>query len=188
MNHLILAAWSLAAFAAGALHTTPTSAGDPAALGPAIAAALPKLDAIAENLISTGAIPGLSIAIVHNDEVVYLKGFGVREVGSTDPVSADTVFPLASVSKSISSTVVAALVGDGVVSWDTRIASLDPSFRLYDPYVTDEVTIRDLFAHRSGLSGDAGNDLELDRLRPSRDPQASPSARADRRFPRDLLL
>ena len=85
MNHLILAAWSLAAFAAGALHTTSTSAGDPADLGPAIEAALPRLDAIAENLIATGAIPGLSIAIVHGDEVVYLKGFGVREVGRHRP-------------------------------------------------------------------------------------------------------
>jgi CubicO group peptidase (beta-lactamase class C family) len=161
MNHPTLAAWSFAAFAAGAMHTTSTSAGDTADLGLAIEAALPRLDAIAENLVATGAIPGLSIAIVHDDEIVYLKGFGVRQVGGTDRVSADTVFPLASVSKSISATVVAALVGDGVVSWDTRIATLDPSFRLYDPYVTGEVTIRDLFAHRSGLSGDAGNDLEL---------------------------
>ena len=71
MNQLILAAWSLAAaFAAGALHSAPTLAGEPADLGPSIEAALPRLDAIAENLITTGAIPGLSIAIVHNDQLI----------------------------------------------------------------------------------------------------------------------
>jgi CubicO group peptidase (beta-lactamase class C family) len=66
---------------------------------------------------------GLAIAIVYQDEVVYLGGFGVREVGKPDPVDTDTVFQLASFSKPISSTIVAALVSDGVVSWDTRIIS-----------------------------------------------------------------
>jgi CubicO group peptidase (beta-lactamase class C family) len=106
MNTLSLPAHSRRSPPAPCTHTTSTSAGDRADLGPAIEAALPRLDAIAENLIATSAIPGLSIAIVHGGELVYLKGFGVREVGGTDLVSPDTVFPLASVSKSISSTVV----------------------------------------------------------------------------------
>ena len=63
-------------------------------------------------------------------------------------------------SKPISATIVAALVSDGMVSWDSRIADLDPAFKLHDAYPTEQVTVTDLFNHRSGLSGNAGNDLE----------------------------
>jgi CubicO group peptidase (beta-lactamase class C family) len=125
-----------------------------------VTAALPWLEEMINKVIRNGEVPGLSIAVVHGDEVVYLKGFGVREAGKPDTVGADTVFQIASLSKAISSTVVAALVSEGGTSWDAKIASLDPSFRLADPYPTSEVTIRDLFSHRSGLPGTAGDDLE----------------------------
>lgn len=122
--------------------------------------ALPRLDAMVQAGIRAGEVPGLAIAVVLQDKVVYLKGFGVREAGKDAAVDPDTVFQLASCSKPTSATVVAALVSDGAVSWDTRIADADPGFRLHDAYPSAEVTIRDLFAHRSGLPGDAGNDLE----------------------------
>ena len=125
-----------------------------------VMAALPGLDELASRIIRDDGVPGLSIAVVYQDEVVYLKGFGVRETGKPEAVDGDTVFQIASMSKPISATVVAALVSDGVVSWDTRIADIDPGFKLHDAYPTAEVTIRDLFNHRSGLWGDAGNDLE----------------------------
>jgi CubicO group peptidase (beta-lactamase class C family) len=125
-----------------------------------VIAALPGLTALAKQAIADGGVPGLAIAVVYKDEVVYLGGFGVREAGKPEPVDADTVFQLASLSKPVSSTVVAALVGDGLVSWDARIADLDPGFQLHDAYPTEQVTVRDLFNHRSGLSGNAGNDLE----------------------------
>jgi CubicO group peptidase (beta-lactamase class C family) len=70
------------------------------------------------------------------------------------------VFQIASLSKPVSATIVAALVSDGIVSWDSKIADLDPAFRLAEPYPTSELTVRDLFAHRSGLPGTAGDDLE----------------------------
>ncbi len=91
-----------------------------------------------------------------------LGGFGVREVGKPDKVDADTVFQLASLSKPISATVVAALISDsgGTMSWDSRVADLDPVFRLSQPYPTEQLTLTDLFSHRSGLPGNAGNDLE----------------------------
>jgi len=123
-------------------------------------AALPKLESYILEKMDADAVPGLSVAIVFNDEVVYVKGFGVREVGKPEPVDADTVFQIASLSKPVSSGVVAAIVSDGTVTWDTRIADIDPSFQLFDAYPTAEVTIRDLFSHRSGLPGNAGNDLE----------------------------
>jgi CubicO group peptidase (beta-lactamase class C family) len=125
-----------------------------------VLAALPRLEAMAQQAVSDRAVPGLAIAIVHQDEVVYAKGFGLREVGKPDAVDADTVFQLASMSKPISATVVAALVSAGIVDWDSRIADIDPEFRLHGAYPSAEVTIRDLFAHRSGLPGTAGNDLE----------------------------
>ncbi|RAZ84143.1 serine hydrolase [Mesorhizobium hawassense] len=125
-----------------------------------VAAALTKLEALAQGAVDDGGVPGLAIAVVHDDEVVFLKGFGHREAGKPEAVDADTVFQIASLSKPVSATVVAALVSDGVVSWDSKIADLDPAFRLADPYPASELTIRDLFSHRSGLPGTAGDDLE----------------------------
>ena len=125
-----------------------------------VEAALPELEKLAEKLIADGDVPGLSIAVVYQDKVVYLKGFGVKKVGTEDAVDEDTVFQLASMSKPMASTIVAALVSKGVTTWDTRISDLDPAFQLADPFVTQNVTVRDLFSHRSGLPGDAGNDLE----------------------------
>lgn len=125
-----------------------------------ITAALSKLEALADGVIAKGGVPGLAIAVVHNDQVVFLKGFGHREAGKPEAIDADTVFQIASLSKPVSATVVAALVSDGIVSWDSKIADLDPAFRLADPYPTSQLTVRDLFAHRSGLPGTAGDDLE----------------------------
>lgn len=122
--------------------------------------ALPRLEAMIDRIIAAKEVPGLSIAIIHDDEVVYRKGFGLREIGKPDMVGADTVFQIASLSKPVSSTVVAALVGEGIISWDSRLADIDPAFRLAEAYPTSMITIRDLFAHRSGLPGGAGDDLE----------------------------
>ncbi len=125
-----------------------------------VAAALPKLEALARQIVEKKLMPGLSIAVVHRDEVVYLHGFGVRQVGKPDAVDADTVFQLASLSKPLSSTVVSALVSDGKVSWDSRIRDIDPGFTLQDELAAASVTVGDLFAHRSGLPGHVGDDIE----------------------------
>lgn len=125
-----------------------------------VAATLPKLEAFARQIIEKKMVPGLSIAVVHNDEAVYLHGFGVRQVGKPETVDADTVFQLASVSKPIASTVVSALVSDGKVSWDSRIRDIDPGFTMQDELAAASVTVGDLFAHRSGLPGHAGDDIE----------------------------
>lgn len=125
-----------------------------------VEAALAGLDRLAAKAVTEGLVPGLSIAVVQDDKVAFLKGYGVREAGQPAPVDADTVFQLASFSKPISATVVAALVSKGVVEWDSTIAALDPGFQLQGAYPTQQVTVRDLFSHRSGLPGDAGNELE----------------------------
>jgi len=123
-------------------------------------AALPALEEMAQRIVDGDRVPGLSIAVVYKDEIVYLKGFGIREEGREERVDADAVFQLASLSKPLASTVVAAIVGQGAASWDSRIADIEPAFQLYEAYPTEQVTVRDLFSHRSGLPGDAGNELE----------------------------
>ena len=124
-------------------------------------AALPQLERLIDNALDGGRIPGLSVGIVYKGQVVYLKGFGVREAGKPDLVDPDTVFQLASVSKPLSSTIISSLVSDGTVKWDDPVIKYDPEFELSDPTVTSHVTIGDMFAHRSGLPGAAGNDLEF---------------------------
>jgi len=120
---------------------------------------------INDGMRKTG-VPGVAVAVVYRDRVVYLKGFGFRKAGSNEEVDSRTVFQLASVSKPIASTIVAALVGNREVAWDDRIVDLDRQFKLSDPDVTEQLTIRDLLSHRSGLptsSGDALEDLGFSR-------------------------
>ena len=144
--------------AAAALLAPRALAGVPAGTG--IAEALARLDAIARQALERTGVPGMAIAVVLGDEVVYLKGFGVRRQGEPAAVDAGTVFPLASLSKPVASTVLAALVGDGVVAWDDPLIRHYPGFRMHDDWVTAQVTLRDMFAHRSGLPDHAGDALE----------------------------
>jgi CubicO group peptidase (beta-lactamase class C family) len=132
----------------------------PAVTREKVAAALPELEKVVEQMRKQTGVPGVAIAVVHKDEVVYLKGFGVRKAGQPDPIETETVFQLASVSKPIATTVIAALVGEGKIGWDDRITDHDPGFQLYDPWVTRELTFRDLLCHRSGLPDHAGDLLE----------------------------
>ena len=122
--------------------------------------AVRELDALAAKQIQDNTVPGLAIAVVFQDKVVYAKGFGVRNVNGKATVNTDTVFQLASVSKPVGATVVAALVGEGKITWDSKLQDLDPAFEMFVPWVTREITIRDMYAHRSGLPDHAGDLLE----------------------------
>ena len=125
-----------------------------------LAKALPELEKIAEQTLKKSGVPGMAIVVIHQDKVVYLKGFGVRQVGKAERVDGDTVFQLASVSKPMATTVLAALVGEGKIDWDDKIADRLPGFRLFDPLATRDLTLRDLLCHRSGLPSFAGDLLE----------------------------
>jgi CubicO group peptidase (beta-lactamase class C family) len=122
--------------------------------------AIRELEKLAQKQIQENALPGLAIAVVFQDKAVYAKGFGGRDTSAKNPVDADTVFQLASLSKPIGSTVVAELVGEGKITWDSKLSVLDPTFAMFDPWVTREITIRDMYAHRSGLPEHAGDLLE----------------------------
>jgi CubicO group peptidase (beta-lactamase class C family) len=101
-------------------------------------------------------VPGASIAVVKNDEVVFANGYGVRELGADQNVDKYTLFAAGSISKSFTSTCLAMLVGEGKIAWDDPVTKYLPDFQLYDAYVTREITIRDLLTHRSGLAEISG--------------------------------
>lgn len=100
-------------------------------------------------------VPGLAVAVVYQDEVVFSRGFGVKELGRPDPIDTETLFQIGSVSKSFAAGAIGALVDDGLVDWDDPIVKHLPWFQVKDPWVTRNMTIRDILSHRSGIPGDA---------------------------------
>ena len=139
-----------------------TGAGDGGAVtAEAVAGSFDVLDGMVELAMADSGVPGVAVAVVHDDQVVYQQGYGVRSVDGDEPVDPETVFQIASLSKPISSTIMAGLVGEGAFEWDDPVHPYAPELTLSDPWVTDHVTFADLFSHRSGLPGaPAGNDLE----------------------------
>jgi CubicO group peptidase (beta-lactamase class C family) len=102
----------------------------------------------------------MAVAIVKDDRVVYMRCFGTKNITTREPVNPDTRFQLASISKSVTSAMIASMVGNGELSWDDPVASIDPGFVLLDPYVSKHATFRDLLSHRSGLPEYGGDDLQ----------------------------
>lgn len=122
--------------------------------------AVARLDALAQAQMTRTGVPGIAVAVVHGGRTVYAKGFGLSALGGREQVDADTVFQLASVSKSVGATVVAQQVGLGRVAWDSRIQRSLPWFELADPAVSQQLTLGDLYSHRSGLPDHGGDLLE----------------------------
>ncbi|MEK6408637.1 MAG: serine hydrolase [Acidobacteriota bacterium] len=96
-------------------------------------------------------VPGLAIAVVKNDQVVFAKGYGVRKLGDPAAVDAKTLFAIGSSSKAFTSASIAMLMDEGKLKWDDPATKYLPGFQLFDPYVSREITVRDLLCHRSGL-------------------------------------
>ena len=120
-------------------------------------AAPPAFDAYVAQVMQTFGVPGLSVAIVKDGKVVLAKGYGVRKMGETVPVDARTQFGIASNTKVFTATALALLVEEGKVEWDAPVIRYLPWFAMYDPFVTRELTVRDLLVHRSGLGLGAGD-------------------------------
>jgi len=112
----------------------------------------PGLDAYVAKAIQTWKIPGLSVAIVRNDSVIYAKGFGVLAAGKATPVDEKTLFEIGSSSKAFTATLIAMLVTDGKMRWDERLTTYLPDFRMYDAVANEGVTLRDALSHRSGIA------------------------------------
>jgi CubicO group peptidase (beta-lactamase class C family) len=96
-------------------------------------------------------VPGLSLTIVKDGKVVVAKGYGVRNLGEAAPVDENTLFAIGSNSKAFTTACLAILVDEGKIAWDDRVYTRMPEFQMYDPYVSHEMTIRDLLTHRSGM-------------------------------------
>ena len=109
------------------------------------------IDALAKEALKNWRVPGLALAIVKDDRVFYLQGYGVRDVRNKEPITPDTVFPLASCTKSFTATMLGMLADDGKLGWDDPVRKHLPYFRLADPLADREVTLRDLLAHRTGV-------------------------------------
>src|SRR5438105_13139354 len=120
---------------------------------PALAVAqFSDVDKMASDTMRIWQVPGLAVAIVQNDHVVYMKGFGVRELGKPDPVTPDTLFEIASTTKAFTATALAMLVDQKKLDWDDPVRKYVDYFHLADPCADSLVTVRDIVSHRTGLS------------------------------------
>lgn len=125
------------------------------------AQSLPEnFDSWVENSRKDWNIPGMAVGIVKDGEVIYAKGFGTKQIGKNDPVDANTIFSIASVSKNITAAALGILVDRGQIDWDDKIVKHIPWFQLKNPWVTQEITIRDALTHRVGLGRILGNRLQ----------------------------
>ncbi len=116
-----------------------------------------EIDRLAARAMQQFSVPGLSIGIVKDGQLVFAKGYGVRELGQPARVDVDTLFAIGSNTKAFTTAALAILVDEGKLHWDDRVIDYLPDFRLWDPYVTREFRIRDLLTHRSGLGMGAGD-------------------------------
>src|SRR5213592_2774680 len=128
---------------------------------PASAAPPPGFEQRVEQLRKQFGVPGVTIAIVENGKTTLARGWGVREIRTNEPVGADTIFFTGSTGKAFTNAALATLVDQGKLKWDDKVIDHMPDFRMWDPWVTREMTIRDLLVHRSGLGLGEGDLLFL---------------------------
>ncbi|HSJ14320.1 MAG TPA: serine hydrolase [Longimicrobiales bacterium] len=140
----------LPALLAAAFLANPAAAQRPAAPPPG-------LDGYVADVLRAFEVPGVALTIVKDGAVVVARGYGVRELGRAEPVDETTKFGIASNTKAFTATALALLVEEGRLEWDRPVIDYLPSFRLSDPFVTGELTVRDLLVHRSGLGLGAGD-------------------------------
>jgi CubicO group peptidase (beta-lactamase class C family) len=152
---LLTAALALCSLPARATHARQQTAS--VAPAPQAASAPANLDAYVSSVMKTFEVPGISLAIVKDGKVIVAKGYGVRKMGAPGAVDARTMFGIASNTKVFTAVALALLVEDGKIGWDVPVVTYLPWFGMSDPYVSREMTVRDLLVHRSGLGLGAGD-------------------------------
>jgi CubicO group peptidase (beta-lactamase class C family) len=116
-----------------------------------------KIDDVVARTLKTFDVPGIAVAVVKDGKVIHAKGYGVRSIITRQPVDENTLFGIASNSKAFTTAALAILVDEGKIKWDDPVKKYIPEFKMYNDYVTNEFTIRDLLTHRSGLGLGAGD-------------------------------
>ncbi len=123
---------------------------------------LKEIDDYANSVMTTWKGPGMAIAVVKDDKVVMAKGYGVRELGKPEKVDENTLFAIASNTKAFTTASLAILVDEKKIAWNDKVSKYLPDFQMYDPWVTNELTIRDIVSHRVGLDTFSGDLLWYD--------------------------
>jgi beta-lactamase class C len=153
----------------------PTAAAPPRPATPAATqahhdralAAARHIDGLASRVVAEAKVTGLAVGIVHGDQVLLERGYGLTRAGNRETVDADTVFRIASLSKAFAGTLAALLVREGALRWDSRIADQLPAFKLKDLQAAQELTVLDILSHRVGLPFHAyDRELEADQPYP----------------------
>lgn len=118
---------------------------------------VPEVDKLVNRTLTAFNVPGIAVAIIKDGKVVLAEGYGVKSIDTKEKVDANTLFGIASNSKAFTSAALAMLVDEGKINWDDKVVKYLPNFKMYNDYVTQEFTIRDLLTHRSGLGLGAGD-------------------------------
>ncbi len=116
-----------------------------------------QIDSLTELVLKTFNVPGIAVGVVKDGKLIHAKGYGIANLSTGKKVDENTLFGVASNSKAMTAAVLGQLVDEGKIKWDDRVTDFIPEFKMYDPYVTDAFTIRDLLTHRSGLGLGAGD-------------------------------
>ncbi|HET8837401.1 MAG TPA: serine hydrolase [Flavobacteriaceae bacterium] len=116
-----------------------------------------QIDSLVSKTMETFNVPGVAVAVIKDGEMVHLEGYGVRSAEKGGKVDENTLFGVASNTKAFTSAAIAKLVDQGKITWDTKVTEIIPEFQLASPYLTNEITVRDLLSHRTGLGLGAGD-------------------------------
>lgn len=116
-----------------------------------------QIDSVVEKTLTTFNVPGIAVAVIKDGKVIHNKGYGVRSIKTNLKVDENTLFGVASNSKAFTAAALGMLVDEKKITWDTKVTDVIPEFKMYDPFVTSEFTVRDLLTHRSGLGLGAGD-------------------------------
>ncbi len=116
-----------------------------------------QIDSVVELTLKTFDVPGIAVAVVKDGQIVHAKGYGMRSLKTKERVTENTLFGIASNSKAFTAAALGILQDEGKLTYDSKVRDFIPEFKMYDPYVTESFTIRDLLTHRSGLGLGAGD-------------------------------
>ena len=116
-----------------------------------------SIDSLVEKTIASFRVPGIAVGVVKDGKIIHAKGYGFRSLKNRQPVTPNTQFGIASNSKAFTAAALGILVEQGKIKWEDHVRDYIPEFKLYDPYVTEHFTIKDLLTHRSGMGLGAGD-------------------------------